>query len=343
MLTFTEWENKIKELLLSKYSDILIELFKFGKVDTFINKIEDPILNLSLSMVANTCRILLCFDLEFQNTIQIPKESNLSKYNYDPTIFKQKSYSFVREFGAAIFISSKGNTGVKSWYYVGNILLNFPNLADSIDSKYIRYTSAQYASASSGTKKNMSLNDDLFKNYNRGMVFNLYPVNVKYIIKDSRIKDIITLQNHLYWTDEQVKGRTLNKSNAKKFLNLFLELVNFSMCVVKGQGDVRVIQNQYNLMFGKPVSTNSFKKIYDVEIYNELSSYFFKGAKLETTFVNLIEIEKYKNNISFFKKHLASLEAHNPVADSIFTIVVAAIMNMVLLEGLHNYKIIEKN
>lgn len=326
-----EWVQNISSIVTKKYSEVIINLFNFVKdEDFFIDSIKEETLIKVLNTISNTSRILIAFDLEFQNAI-LPS----AKFFYgEQTVFKKLSYSFVREFGLIVFVKSDVNN---TWYYIGNIIVNFPSLTHHYDKKYIRYTSAPYASVSESTFAKMQETDNLFADKNRNFVFNLYPVYAAKLTKIESISDIILLQDYYYWSDPLVKKRTLSVDESQLFMTAFLNLSNYASCLIKGQMDVKVLRNHYVLLNGKPFPHDTFKKVYDIEIFNGLSTLFFKGAKLETTFSNLIKLPIY--NITFFDKYIRNLKAHNPVSDSLYTILVAIVIHLILNDYLEKNEI----
>lgn len=322
-MQFNTWKNKISDLVAPKYSDIIIELFNFVGSTLLIDHIEEQHLSAVLDDISNTSRIIIAFDLEFQNTTNLGGGAKYHQYYGEATALRDRSYSFIREFGLVVFIKSDNG-----WYYIGNILLNFPNLANNINPTYIRYTSAPYASVTDKTYEEMSYHDSFFSSYNKKFVFNLYPYNCSELIKDPQFKDLILAQNYIYWADPDVKKRTLGDRDAKRFLDLFIALVNFSICVVKGQNDFKVFHNHYTFLNNKTPKLGIFKKIYDIEVFNGLSNTFFGASKLETTFSHLIKLKSY--DITFFNKYIENLKAHNPVSDSLFTIIVVVAIHLII-------------
>lgn len=308
-----KWENKINKILYQESN--MVQLFNYGNSTRTIDKITDSRLSSVLDIISNYKKIIICFDLEFQNT-----NFNLSDKNYVASD-GSRSYSFIREFGLLAFIKKK------SWYYIGNIILNFPNLTYLVDSNSIRYISLTYSSVTKNTEKIMAINDEMFKDSPK-IIFETYPNTCN----NNNLQELVLYQNKIYWDDPLVKERTLNLQQAKEFLNLFLSLSNKSIFVLKGQSDIKVIKNQY-FSFFNIVKHNIFKNIYDIELFNGFSNFFFGRATLEKTFIGLTELPIYKQ-CAFFNKYISNLKAHNPVSDSFYTIVVAVIINLVLLDSI---------
>lgn len=298
------WELKVQKILGDSAFSI-ISLFSYGTTIKTVDKVKSYSLNIALNNISDFKKIIICFDLEFQNTLYF----NDSNYVYE----NNKSCSFIREFGLLIFIKAK------SWYYIGNIILNFPSLGNA---DYIRYTSLTYSAVTADTAKAMKINDDVF---DKEVIFDLYPV----LEKNKDVKDIIMMQNYLYWKDPFVKNRTLNLDQASIFLKLFLSFSNKAMYILKGQSDIKVIRNHYYLFFKE---INIFPRIYDIEMFNGFSKYLFNSAKLEETFNGLIKLPVYRHCL-FFDKYIKNLKAHNPVSDSFYTIIIAVIINLLLLKN----------
>lgn len=330
-MLYEEWTRRISNIVTKKYYDVIINLFSYVKnEDFFIDAVKEDTLIKVLNTISNTSRILIAFDLEFQNAIL----ASTRHFYGEDTIFKKVSYSFIREFGIIIFVKSDIDN---VWNYIGNIIVNFPNLSHYYDRKYIRYTSAPYASVSDETFTKMQETDNLFSDRNRNFVFNLYPVYASKLTKIDGIGDIILLQDYMYWSDPLVKKRTLSVDDAQTFLQAFLQLANYASCLIKGQMDFKVLRNHYVLLNNRPLPHDAFKKVYDIEVFNGLSTLFFKGAKLETTFNNLIKLPIY--NISFFNKYIYNLKSHNPVSDSLYTIIVAIVIHLILNDYLEKNEI----
>lgn len=308
-----KWENKINKILYQESN--MVHLFNYGNSTRTIDKITDYRLSSVLDIIANYKKIIICFDLEFQNT-----NYNLNNENYI-TSNGSNSYSFIREFGLLAFIKKK------SWYYIGNIILNFPNLTYLVDLEYIRYTSLTYSSVTKNTEKLMSINDNMFKDSPK-IIFETYPNTCN----NNNLRELVLYQNKIYWNDPLVKERILDIPQAKDFLNLFLSLSDNSIFVLKGQSDIKVIKNQY-FSFFNVIKHEIFKNIYDIELFNGFSNFFFGRATLEKTFIGLTQLPIYKK-CTFFDKYISNLKAHNPVSDSFYTIIVAVIINFILLDSI---------
>jgi hypothetical protein len=152
-------------------------------------------------------------------------------------------------------------------------------------------------------------------------------------IKGTPLYDNFLKSHQLYWNDSYVVKR-IDLLNGKHdlFFDLFSKLSDSSMFMVKGVQDFDALNNTLAL-FKYNVKLN-FKSYYDIEIFNGLSNYLYNSSQLETTYENIIKLKVYKQ----FAKPIFDIiiknvgnRAHNPVADSLFTIIVAVTMNIVLL------------
>ncbi len=143
------------------------------------------------------------------------------------------------------------------------------------------------------------------------------------------------LKSHdLYWNDKEVLKRTnLIKSN-KEFFNLFNEISENSLFIVKGAQDFLALNNMVRL-FNYEMRLN-FTNYYDIETFNGLSSRLYASSQLENTYKGIIKTKIYKR----FVKPIFDVigediggKAHNPVVDSLFTVIVAVTINI----GLNDY------
>ena len=141
--------------------------------------------------------------------------------------------------------------------------------------------------------------------------------------------------NDLYWNDKLVKER-LKIINTKYdlFMDLFKRLSFDSILILKGKMDIIALKNMYALIFNK--NDLIIEHYYDIETFNGFSSMHFNGSQLEDTYKNLIKYEIYEQIAKpLFDQIMVNIgnKAHNPVVDSLFTIVVAIIINL----GLNEY------
>lgn len=320
--------DKIKSFTKINYN-LIIEYFKYGVVDLNIIEFTNEYTNKILDCIANFNNIILCFDIEFQNSLMVNDVNNINKFFYEHTSFKKKSFPFIREFGSIMFIKEN------NWFYVGSLIVNFHNLNTIIDNKYIRYTSAPYSSVTEKTFNKMTENDNNLTNnnneFNNINLFELFPCKSKFICNDINAK-IIYEQNNLYWNDPLVKSRLINNNQSKNFIDILLKLSKKSMCVIKGQTDLYVIKNHFYLLNNKEFPT-SFKYLYDIQVFNTLSHIYFSSSKLEVTAKSFIEKKDFPKDFDFL---LDNLKAHNPVSDSIYTFCVCYYINMLLFNSLKN-------
>lgn len=159
--------------------------------------------------------------------------------------------------------------------------------------------------------------------------FNIYG---KYI-DNNKLKKIFYNQSKLYWNDPLVKSRLIDKKSAKMFLDMFNTLSDNTYYIVKGKRDIEALNNTFMLLHDSKKSDMDLKYIYDIEIFNQLSNRFFGGAKLEMTYEGMTNSPIYKHTSqTFFNKltHIIGETAHNPVTDSLFTVIVAVTINLIL-------------
>ena len=75
--------------------------------------------------------------------------------------------------------------------------------------------------------------------------------------------------------------------------------------------------------------------LYDIETFNGFSKMYFNNAQLDTTYYGLTKTDIYNRFAkSFFDDIVKEIgeKAHNPVTDSLFTIIVAVAMNLIINE-----------
>lgn len=161
-----------------------------------------------------------------------------------------------------------------------------------------------------------------------------YEVYAKYLNKTDKI--IFSQLNELYWNDEFVRKRVeLIDGKYEKFMDLFSVLSTESVFVLKGKMDIIALKNMNMLINNK--NNLTLNHYYDIETFNGFSNAHFKSSQLENTYNGLIQTTTYQQSETklLFDEIIVNIgnKAHNPVVDSLFTIVVAIIINM----GLNNY------
>ena len=399
-MNFNEWNKKIKSEKFINFNksfkenilNILISfLEKFGTTH-YLSKVNNKILNESFSNIGSYRDIIIAFDIEFQSAL-VDNNKSVKRFKKDKSALDDYFASFIREFGALIFVKDTNN----DWYFVGNILINFRDISDIFSRLNCKYIMGINSTVKSETLKKMQDNDKYFdiKNIfdlllddknkigetitkikelikinpiinsfvNKRKLNEIYSIleslnnlnnsnNVdisvikEHVMKLKRIvksvphdifgkylkeqyKDIFLEQLNLYSQDELVKKRTLDKKSELEFLDIFNSLSKKSMFVVKGKRDMEAINNTEILL-----SNNykiKFHSYYDIEIFNHFSKMKYGNGQLETTYKGLINTPIYKKNgQQFFGKIIEIIgeDAHNPVVDSLFTIIVASVINM---------------
>ncbi len=144
-----------------------------------------------------------------------------------------------------------------------------------------------------------------------------------------------TKMQELYNTDHIVKKRidVVQDLDYMLFFQNFEQVLGDSLLVIKGMRDVYAIKNMYKLFSNKDKELNLYN-YYDIETFNGFSHNFYKNSQLEETYKGLIQTKIYKGIATdFFDQITENFEdnrAHNPLVDSLFTIVVAVVMNLVI-------------
>ena len=143
------------------------------------------------------------------------------------------------------------------------------------------------------------------------------------------------LKSHeLYWNDNYVKERLRLITNKEiTFFDLFSQLSHNSLFVVKGAQDFIAFNNMVKLLKIKVPS--NFENYYDIETFNGLSNHLYSSSQLENTYNNIIKTKIFRQ----FAKPIFDVisndiggKAHNPVVDSLFTIIVAVTINIGLIQ-----------
>jgi hypothetical protein len=153
-------------------------------------------------------------------------------------------------------------------------------------------------------------------------------------IKNTNLYDNFIKAHELYWNDEYVKKRlSLTKNKEELFFELFAELSENSMFMIKGIQDFNALNNSLSL-FNYKIKLN-FDNYYDIETFNGLSNFLYNSSQLENTYKNIVKTKVY---IQFAKPIFDVIlnnigdKAHNPVVDSLFTIIVAVTINIGLVK-----------
>ncbi len=203
-------------------------------------------------------------------------------------------------------------------YRLQNILNVFKSIKNAWDYEYIEQKVNQ------------------IKRYLSSLPFNIYG---KYLRQS--YKEIVYDQYDLYWKDSMVKQRLINKKDAVQFIDILHDIGKYSYLVVKGRRDLDALNNTYMMVNNTNKTYLQFNYMYDVETFNGLSGIHYKGAKLETTYQGMIQEKIYKEHAkSFFDKLIKDIgeDAHNPLVDALFTIVVGATINLIINDYYGNQK-----
>lgn len=162
-----------------------------------------------------------------------------------------------------------------------------------------------------------------------------YDIYAKYLDK-SDLKNFDKL-NELYWNDPLVQDRLkLLKNKYEDFMELFRLISQDSILLVKGRMDLVALKNMSLLILPKQEEL-VLDNYYDIETFNGFSKTHYNSSQLEHTYLGLVETQTYKKNKSMKKlfTEIISMigdKAHNPVADSLFSIIVAVVINLGLNE-----------
>lgn len=279
---------------------------------------------------------IICLDVEFQS-------ANLN--TSDKYIIDSGTARFIREIGIIIF-RKEGDF----WIYESNSFVNFPDISKfGINKELIHLITSTFSTVDPTTFDKMEKLERIFKNKELLKIKNLdlglnsdpdkinkilnnliYEIDGKILKKYKLDKYYINYQkiNKLYWKDKLVKNRTLNIKNIVLFLNYLKELSKDAVFLVKGKMDFKAINNTYTLFgFDKPNLENS----YDIEVFNGLSKNIYGNSQLKTTFEGLAKTDIFNKYVYDFVLDLFQDfgdKAHNPLVDSLFTVLVGIIINI---------------
>jgi len=148
-------------------------------------------------------------------------------------------------------------------------------------------------------------------------------------IKGTKYEDIFTTQFDLYMGDKLVKDRLLSHEQELLLLDILYKLTPYTCIVLKGKRDMYALNN--TVKYTGYTNNINFTDIYDIEIFNAFSRNNYGNAQLETTYNGLIETDIYHKHVRREFKHIQRSiggDAHNPVVDSLFTIIVAIVINI---------------
>ena len=157
-----------------------------------------------------------------------------------------------------------------------------------------------------------------------------YEIYGRYLLDD--YYDIFSRLNNMYWNDRLVRDRLKIIENKETlFFSLLSKLSEETIYLIKGMMDFQAIKNMYRLIFNTNKEKIRLENYYDIETFNGISNQLFGSSQLEETYKNLIKTKiyrKYAKNL--FDEILKKIgkKAHNPVVDSLFSIVVAVVMNL---------------
>ena len=347
--SFDKWIDLISENIPEKTRNLhnLVTLIKNYSKEYIFIEIKDKDILESFNNIAEN-DFLISYDIEFISAIA--KKNNFKSHH--SRLMEQ--ISFIRELGIVIFIKNYRN---KKWYYVGNIFINFPHITNyEFNKDDIRFEMADYSTVTEPvlkrmqdiennfqtdkfikqylTKLNMKENIPNFMKNKKSIMFEIIR---KYL--ESMDKNYIQMfdeQFELYFNDQLVINRIIDLKEVEPFLKEFSNVAKNSTFVVKGKRDIEAFHNHCKLIKKGHLATSiENAHYYDIEIFNNFSRRFFKNARLESTFEGLTNTPLYNKNIKkFFNPIIKNVgkTAHNPVTDSLFTIIVALIINLALIK-----------
>lgn len=155
---------------------------------------------------------------------------------------------------------------------------------------------------------------------------------------DDKYKKLFRKQWDLYLSDPFVKRRTLDKKKEREFIGLLIKIFNYCCFITKGKRDFDALNNSSLLILNKHMPELTFENHYDIEIYNPFSRNMFGSAQLEVTYKNFVRLDVYKIHAEFlFDRIMSTMKgaAHNPVIDSVYAMVVAVVVNLMLNDGIN--------
>lgn len=161
--------------------------------------------------------------------------------------------------------------------------------------------------------------------------------NIPHLIYEKYLdgKYLLAFRNqwNLYLTDPLVKRRTLDKNKEKMFMNILANIFNYCTFVTKGKRDFDALDNSGIIITREKMPNLVFENHYDIEMFNPLSRNMFGSAQLEVTYKNLIRTDTYLEHAEYIFNRIGSSvkgSAHNPVVDSLYTMIVAVVINLIL-------------
>lgn len=262
---------------------------------------------------------------------------NVSKYNISPKFIKMTMSTYMsvsstnekllKQNESKIIISNQIDKIFNDIKYLNSVkkfIINHELFINILSDESQQQVIMLFDKVSNGININFNLNK--IKKILDQINYNLYEnfVSKKY-------KDIIVEQKRIYHNDKNVIDRTLTNNEEKYFMENFKNILDYSYIVVKGQRDMSALHNTYKLIFNVKKSKLNFSHFYNIEIFNQLSQNIYGSAQLEKTFIGLSNDVIYKKNVRpFFRKLNITGKSHNPLIDSLYTLVVAIIVNMAL-------------
>ena len=162
--------------------------------------------------------------------------------------------------------------------------------------------------------------------------------NIQFDIYGEYLNDSLLVNlkktHKLYWSDKLVKERlVLVNRNEKLFFEILSNLARDSIFILKGVMDIAAIKNTSMLITKKAIEIENY---YNIETFNGFSRNLYNSSQLEETYNNLIKSHIYQTKAKQFFEQISSNigdKAHNPLVDSLFTIIVAITINL----GLNKY------
>jgi hypothetical protein len=311
-------DNNLKNYIIDFLDYIPIKSIKVIELTDNINDI--------LSALTKK-KVIFIYDIEFQN-----------KY--------RSNQRHILEMGGIIFLYIESK-----WVYFSNFHFNLPPMTSI---RYLTVVQSKYGTTTPETNKKITEYEKKYLYYrtlqeyiNRPVLFKNYyyslPVKIKNIeLKQENFPRIVkkykdlsfsigkreigdTLEKvwKLYLQDEWVKNRTITPN--KTWVYAFMKLLNKSLSVVKGNMDLLAINNLCR--------TKVHTSVYDIAMFNDKFRSMCKNAELEESYFCLLEKDYVDKELTNFfttiydDLKLKTNEAHNPLVDSFYTLVVAVVMS----------------
>lgn len=350
-------------------SPLLIKLVKNYSQKFSFAKITNKYVNNALSNITSMSRVIIAFDAEFQTILDnnmpytevnvngdyvapmlreiglilfiMDKKTREWYYignihsNFEIYYDKLKLRFLLSQYCTVTPKTRKLMVNNDKYFDINNILnLNVGQILKIVENSFLISKFSKNKDKILDLLNNLNFNDNL--NNKEKIIIGKMSRNIPYevygeYIKDTKYFKVFNSQWELYESDSLVKMRTMNEEQGIEILDLFYKLTGYSCIVLKGSRDIKGLNNTAHYL-NYPNSIK-FTDIYDIEIFNAFSRNKYNDAKLETTYNGVIKSNMYKKHVKptfrIIEKDIGG-DAHNPVVDSLFTIVVCIMINISL-------------